>query len=76
MTCIGKGNQKIVDEIVSAKVSFSRKYDNYYGNTLLRLTCKYTNTYILLVNMFKKVLLGTNLSNPVKSLERGRKSCL
>jgi len=81
MTCTGKRNQKIVDEITRIKVSFSRKYDrkydDYYGNTMLRLACSdENNTYILLVKIFQRVLPGTNLSNPVKSLERGRKSCL
>ena len=69
-------NKKIVDEIASTKVPISRKYDDYDGNTILRLACRDENTYILLVNMFQRVLPGTNLSNPVKSLERGRKSCL
>jgi len=37
LTCTGKLNKKIGDEIMSAKVPFSWKYDDYYGNTLLRL---------------------------------------
>ena len=61
---------------MSAKVPFSKKYDDYYGNTIIRLACSDENTYILLVKIFQRVLPGTNLSNPVKSLERGRKSCL
>ena len=61
---------------MSAKLPFSIKYDDYYANTLVRLTCKDENTKILLVNIFQKVLLGTNLLNPVKTLERDRKSCL
>jgi len=76
MACTGKRNQKIVDGNRSVKVSFSRKYDDYNGNTILRLTCRDENTCILLLNMFQKVLLGTNLLDPVKSLERDRKSCL